>query len=213
MRLMIFVAVAALALGACDQPEANQRTPADAAAPSSAAPAAGSSAASFDCTAARGQAQELICGDSTLAAMDREAARLAIADPAGQAAFAKQRDDCWKDDELRQCVMSSTMVRIHQLRSASPNEGPGMSIGPVAFRCAGIEGPLSATFVTSDPGAVALQWSGVTTAIDQVVAASGARYEGRWDGQPVSFWNKGREATLTLPGKGDLACSQIVEPR
>ena len=83
-----------------------------------------------------------------------------------------------------------------------------MSIGPVAFTCKGLAGPVLATFVNSDPGALALEWGGQAIAIDQVQSGSGARYDGRWDGENYAFWNKGRGATFTVPGKGDLQCKE-----
>jgi len=166
--------------------------------------------ASFDCDRANGQAQELVCADANLAAMDREVARLArlAAEPAAAADWAMQRDDCWKADELRHCVMATAMLKIHQLRQGSEvaRRGDGLSVGPVAYSCKGIAGPVLATFVNSDPGAVAIEWGGQAIAIDHVTAASGANYEGRWNGQPYRLWTKGKEATLTVPGKGDLLC-------
>ncbi|MES2905217.1 MAG: MliC family protein [Pseudomonadota bacterium] len=170
--------------------------------------------ASFDCDRARGQAQELICGDAALALMDREVARLSgqSDEVASQAhvEWMQERDSCDKADELRQCVMAAAMLKIHRLRkmSGSVPAGDGPTVGPVAFICGGLAGEVEATFVNSEPGAVALEWDGQAIAIDQVIAASGAKYEGRWNGQPYIFWNKGREATFTVPGKGDLQCEE-----
>lgn len=170
--------------------------------------------ASFDCDRARGQAQELICGDAALALMDREVARLSgqSDEVASQAhvEWMQERDSCDKADELRQCVMSAAMLKIHRLRkmSGSVTAGDEPTVGPVAFTCRGLAGEVEATFVNSQPGAVALEWDGKVIAIDQVIAASGAKYEGRWNGQPYIFWNKGMEATFTVPGKGDLQCEE-----
>jgi len=168
--------------------------------------------ASFDCGRANGQAQELVCGDANLAAMDREVARLArlAAEPAAQADWAQQRDECWKADELRHCVMAAAMLKIHALRlgSETARGGDGPSVGPVAYSCRGVEGPVLATFVNSDPGAAVLEWNGQAIAIDHATTASGARYDGRWNGQSYAFWTKDKEATLTVPGKGDLQCRE-----
>lgn len=170
--------------------------------------------ASFDCGRAKGQAQEMICADANLAAMDREVARLAMlaAEPAGQAQYAQQRDDCWKADELQQCAMAAAMLEIHRLRKGSQaaRRDEGLSVGPIGFSCKGIAGPVLATFVNSDPGAVAIEWGGEVVAIDHVQTASGARYDGRWNGQSYAFWNKGEEATFTVPGKGDLQCVEMA---
>lgn len=166
--------------------------------------------ASFDCGRANGQAQELVCSDPNLAAMDREVARLATlaAEPAGQAQYAQQRDNCWKSDELQHCVMAAAMIEIHRLRKGLQIGQPaeGLSTGPTAYSCKSIAGPVRATFVNSDPGAVAIEWGGEIIAIDHVQTASGTRYDGRWNGQSYAFWNKGEEVTFTVPGKGDLQC-------
>lgn len=210
MRQLVMIVVA-LVLTGCDAPKPAANAAAEPAAARTPKPARAITA-SFDCDRARGQAQELVCGDASLAAMDREVARLsALAlEPASQAEWVQQRDGCDKADELRQCVMATAMLKIHRLRQGSEaaRAGEGVSVGPVAFTCRGITGPVEATFVNSDPGAVALEWGGQAIAIDQAVSGSGARYEGRWNGQPYGFWNKGREATFTVPGKGDLQCSE-----
>lgn len=212
MRRIIVNLTAVVALAGCNQPRtANEVEPTDVATQAAKPPRA--ITASFDCERARGQAQELVCGDAQLAAMDREVARLSdkAAEPASQAEYVQQRDGCDKADELRQCVMAAAMFKIHRLRqgSESARVGDGPSIGPVAFDCKGLAGRVQATFVNSDKGAVTLEWGGQAIAIDQVIAASGAHYKGRWNGQPYSFWNKGREATFTVPGKGDLQCSEV----
>ncbi len=213
MRLIFTVTTAIVALAGC-----NRETPENGAADNQPAPAAAYASeraiqASFDCGRANGQAQEMVCGDANLAAMDREVARLAglAAEPAGQANYALQRDNCWKADELRQCVMATAMLEIHRLRQGSEaaRGGDGLSVGPVAYSCRGIDGPVLATFVNSDAGAAALEWGGQAVAIDRATTASGVRFDGRWNGQSYAFWTKGKEATLTVPGKGDLQCSEM----
>ena len=80
---------------------------------------------SFDCAKADGQAQELVCKDQELAAMDRELARvyaLAAKDSglgeqgaaslrAMQRGWLRGRDECWKGDDLRQCVLTAYASR------------------------------------------------------------------------------------------------------
>ena len=223
--------LAALLLASCnrDAPADNEVAPVNTATPTnSAAPASASAAKpSFDCARADGQAQELVCNDANLAAMDRELDRLyklAEADTSTgearlvelrntQRGWVKGRDDCWKDDDLRQCVMTAYAERIHRIRqshqAARADVPEGISIGPVAFACKGLDALIGATFVNSDPGAVFLEWGpDMAMALDHVRSGSGARYEGRVNGQAWQFWNKGREATLSWPGRGDLACTQ-----
>lgn len=208
----ILLVMATMVLAGCDRQQAvGNSTQADTNLATATKPSRAITA-SFDCDRARGQAQELICGDPGLAAMDREVARLSAlaVEPASQAEWEQQRGACDKADELRQCVMAAAMFKIHRLRQGSEaaRAGEGLSVGPVAFTCRGLEGSVEATFVNADPGAVALEWGGQVIAIDQAMSGSGARYEGRWNGQPYVFWNKGREATFTVPGKGDLQCSE-----
>jgi len=68
--------------------------------------------------------------------------------------------------------------------------------------------PLAATFINSDPGAVAIATNGQTVALDHVQAASGAHYAGRWNGEDWSFWEHGGEATLAVPGKPAMTCTK-----
>lgn len=211
MRLILIASAATLMLAGCDRQAPGNQAAVTPKTPVAATPSNRKIAASFDCDQARGQAQELICADANLAAMDREAARLGAGDAAGQAAWASERDACGKADELRLCVMANAALRIHRLRSASPDEAAGISVGPVAFRCAGTAAPFGVTFINSDPGAVVVESNGQAVALDHVMAASGARYEGRWNGEEWSFWEHGREATLGVPGKGELDCTKIAK--
>lgn len=212
MRGILIASVAALALTACEQKAADNHATAKAAAPTVQATNDRKIIASFNCDAARGQAQELVCADANLAAMDREAARLGASDAAGQAVWASERDACGKADELRLCVMANAALRIHHLRSVSPGDAPSdsgaISVGPVGFRCKGLDAPLAVTFINSDPGAVAVESNGQTVALDHVEAASGARYVGRWNGEEWSFWEHGGEATLGVPGKPEMTCTK-----
>ncbi|MEO6579925.1 MAG: MliC family protein [Sphingomicrobium sp.] len=209
MRLILIAAASALALVACDRQSADDRA--------SARPRAVQGVkgkpdrkitAAFDCDRARGQAQELICADANLAAMDREAKRLGRADPSGQSSWATDRDACGRADELRMCVMANAVLRIHHLRKASPEAG-GISVGPVGFRCEGFKAPLLVTFINSDPGAAAVESNGQIVALDRAEAASGARYVGRWNGEEWSFWEHGGEATLTVPGNKQTSCKKL----
>ena len=208
MRGILIASVAALALTACERKAADNHATAKTAVPVVQTTSDRKITASFDCDAAHGQAQELICADANLAAMDREAARLGASDAAGQAAWASERDACGKADELRLCVMANAALRIHHLRSAMPSDAGGISVGPVSFACKGLGKPLAVTFINSDPGAVAIESNGQTVALDHVEAASGARYVGRWNGEEWSFWEHGGEATLIVPGKPEMSCTK-----
>ena len=208
MREILMLSAAMLALAGCDQAPSDNRAAARPAPASSPTATERKITASFDCGAARGQAQELICADPNLAAMDREAGRLGAADAAGLSSWASERDACGKADDLRLCVMANEVLRIHHLRAASPSDAAGISVGPVGFRCKDLDAPLLVTFVNSDPGAVAVESNGQAVALDHVEAASGARYVGRWNGEEWSFWEHGGEATLGIPGKTEMRCTK-----
>jgi len=222
-------AMTILALAGCDRSDSpvSNDVSVKAAKAKSAEPVDSANRPSFDCARADGQAQELVCTDPNLAAMDREVDRLyrltindsTIDDArrnewkATQRGWIKGRDDCWKSDELGQCVMSAYAERIHRLRQGSmtarSDVPDGLSTGPFAYRCNGLDALVGATFVNSNPGAVFLEWGpDVAVALDHVPAASGAKYEGRVNGEAWTFWTKGREATLIIPDRGEIACAQ-----
>ena len=181
---------------------------------------------SFDCDRAEGQAQQLVCNVASLAQMDVEMSRLySLAEAtndigkdrlnelkAMQRGWIKGRDDCWKSDDLRQCVVEAYVSRIHELRegyaNARSDDSAGISSGPVAFVCEGIEAGISGVFVDGDPGAVSLKWRDTSLALERVESNSGAKYSGKNFEGAWTFWSKGRESILTHPAKGDLSCEQ-----
>ena len=163
---------------------------------------------SFDCSKAETDAEKLICGDDDLAELDARMARVyekALENypadelsnlKAYQRGWAKGRDECWKDDDLRKCLELAYRTRIAELQIQSGQlEVPA----PVGFRCDGIEGTrVVATFYnqTDPPSAV------ITVGDDQVIAfrapaASGAKYTAA----NVVLWEKGGDATLEWFGE------------
>lgn len=186
-----------------------------------------------DCARASGQAQQLVCSDAQLSAIAREADRLyrlvnAQPDPDpsdrlidNQRMWAGARDNCWKDDDLRQCVVNSYAGRIAGLRMqlARRDEDKGISSGPVSFRCGEALGTIEATFIQGAPGVVHLQLFGAVAprtrplagiTFFQVESASGAKYEGQVEGEAWSFWYKGREATLSRRGRDTACVAEVV---
>ncbi len=55
-------------------------------------------------------------------------------------------------------------------------------------------------------GGVDLDYDGGTGFLPQALAASGARFTGTIGGQSIEFWNKGRNAHLTIDGRADPEC-------
>jgi uncharacterized protein len=185
---------------------------------------------SFDCTKAESSAENLVCADEELAELDREVARLFMLARNGlrpnsprapelvgtQRGWMKMRDDCWKEDEARLCVLRSYAIRIHELRDAylgaRSKDAGGISKGPLAVNCASLGSPISATFIQSDLPIVYLTWRNMYQIVLTLSrSASGARYVGKYDGdREVVFWSKGREALLELTGRTNFKC-QIRE--
>ena len=201
-----FMLIACLTIAACSDAERDAAADADgngSMTANMAAVADPDAPATIDCKRASGQAEQAICADKELAGIDRALASLAgtgSPDPE----WVGERKACSLADDMRQCLLEAYGARIHDLASAKPVDG-GMVVGPVAFGCGADE--LSATFINSDPGAVHLRTGTVAVTLPRVTAASGVKYEGRPEGQPWSFWNKGREATLVRAG-AETACAE-----
>lgn len=172
---------------------------------------------SFECAKAKGAAETLICKDAGLAALDNELSALypkAIAgfspeqqksERAIQRGWIKGRNDCWKGQDLRQCVEDNYLLRITELQISG---GQLMVPAPVNYQC-GKNVTLSTYFYNDAklPAAVINLNEGDKQ--QQVLAyeapsASGARYEG----QNLTFFTKGDDATLERYGQPTLTCME-----
>ena len=161
---------------------------------------------SFDCAKADWSVEELICKDAELAALDRQMAAVYAAalkrvaeedyeDPAPvQRGWIKGRNDCWKSDDLRACIVSSYKFRIAELQI---QYGQLDVPSPVYYTCD--KTALTAVFYRqANPWTVVLTFIPALTGVEQIFAyhspsGSGARYEGR----NVSFREHRGEARLT----------------
>ena len=186
---------------------------------------------SFDCAAASGEMEKVVCSTPELAQLDRELARLygLAADGrhmtperkrelvATQRGWIKGRDDRWKETDRPACIKREYVTRIGELRQAyadaRSDDGAGISLGPFGTTCAGLDAGIGTVFVNSDPGAVYLAWLENVVVLDHAISGSGARYEGAdWQGR-WQFWNKGDAATLEGPGlRGTLDCMVGEDP-
>ncbi|MFQ2343523.1 MliC family protein [Aeromonas dhakensis] len=172
---------------------------------------------SFDCAKAKGAAETLICKDAELAALDNELAALypkAIAafspeqqktERAIQRGWIKGRNECWKAGDLRQCVKDSYQLRITELQIKG---GQLMVPSPVDYQC-GNNVTLSTYFYNEAKRPAAVINLDEGTDPLQVLAyetpnASGARYQG----QNLTLFTKGGEATLERVGQPTLTCTQ-----
>ena len=156
--------------------------------------------------------------DAALAALDNELATLypkALAnlspeqlktEKAMQRGWIKGRNECWKESDSRQCVEESYQLRITELQIKG---GQLMVPSPVDYQCDG-EIRLSTYFYNEAkrPAAVINLSEGAQQS--QVLAfeapsASGARYEG----QNLTLFTKGDEASLERFGQPALNCTVI----
>lgn len=179
-----------------------------------AAPLAFGAEPSFDCAKAKGSVEELICRDAGLAALDRKLSKAyeralqrvkedGYEDPRPlQRGWVKGRNDCWKADDVRQCVETEYKHRIAELQI-----GYGDFVVPTAITYSCGDFDLAVVFYReTDPPAAVLTPRGAPPGVNQAIAflgrsGSGARYEGA----NVSFWEHHGEAALTWFGK-DRTC-------
>ncbi len=160
---------------------------------------------SFDCTKAHSAAEQLVCQDAGLAALDNELAALypkamnqlsaeqQKTEKAMQRGWIKGRNECWKESDSRQCVEESYQLRITELQiKGGQLRVPSL----VDYQCDG--GIRLSTYFYNEakrPAAVINLSEGAQQS--QVLAfeapsASGARYEG----QNLTLLTKGNEARL-----------------
>jgi uncharacterized protein len=174
-----------------------------------------------DCAAATKPPMKVICEDPALSALDKETSRLFDLAAAGahmtparkseisrsQASFRKTLSVC---GVAKPCLQRTLVERVFHFRQvysdARSKDSEGISLGPFIAECPGLEALLSVTFVNSDPSFAFLVWRDKTVMLTQTAAASGARYTGPFGTGEAQFWNKGKGATLDLPGRPTLNC-------
>ncbi|MEO0760602.1 MAG: MliC family protein [Pseudomonadota bacterium] len=187
-----------------------------------AVPAVGQEGPSFDCARASSSAEELVCEDAALAALDqrlaaRFGAALAAAEGldagAGEAVatlramqrgWIKGRDDCWKAVDLRICVEDAYLTREGELVAGWMLEAP---TAVVAYACA--DNPADevvAHFFATERPSVRLEYGDSIETGVLVPAASGSRYAA---GFGRGLWVRGDEALLTWPEGTEKRCVAV----
>jgi uncharacterized protein/heat shock protein HslJ len=158
---------------------------------------------SFDCSKAAGEVEQLICRDQPLAKLDQELSEVYAGalenipatehatTRAMQRGWIKGRNDCWKAEDVKNCVEASYHTRIVELQITG-----GLLVVPdyTSFICNQQQGkPFTTVFYnqTNPPSAV-LTWGS-----DQVItfiqpSGSGARYAA----PGVEFWSHQGEAKI-----------------
>lgn len=205
MRLL-FSLVACITFVACSDAKRDAAADADGNGSMTAATAGGEEVdgpSTLDCARASGQAEQAVCADKELVTIDRAMTEMPgyLADRA----WVATRSECSRSDDLRQCLVDVYASRIADLAAEGTKEG-GIVVGPVSLRCGAED--ATALFVNSDPGAVHLRLADRRVTLPHVPAASGAKYEGRLDGEAWSFWTKGEEALLVRAG-AETRCEEL----
>ena len=178
---------------------------------------------SFSCAKPAGAAEQAICGDALLAALDRESARLyglAVGSTSGparkelvafQRGWIKGRNDCWKSSDPKTCIRDSYLSRIAELRTqfaaARGQDARGTSLGPAVVRCPAPTGELRATFVNVEPALAYLSGGQGGIVLNIARSGSGARYTATTPQGDALFWQKGPEAFVQWPGGPEQTCA------
>lgn len=146
-----------------------------------------------------------------LKAGERYALRAIIQDKAGQPLWSIQGAHVIDPDQPLH-----DLGRLWLTRAASPAPAPAPATAPdAAPQPAGIPflcGDRQVQALFGDDG-LDLTLDGLTQRLEQRLSASGARYGGTLaDGREIEFWNKGRNARLTITGEAETACAQAEFP-
>lgn len=174
---------------------------------------------SFDCAKAISNAEELVCAEARLAALDRRlsAHYAAAVDKLGaldsgtkealaalratQRGWIKGRDECWKSVDLRACVKASYLQREAELVATWLLEDPA---SVVSFSCDGNPAnEITAMFFDTELPGVRLEYGDSIDTGTLSPAASGSRYEasfGRF------LWIKGDTATVSWTEGHVMSC-------
>lgn len=154
------------------------------------------------CNHAEGSIEQLVCTTPELATLDNHlteiysaASNKAINEQAPrlkaeQHGWLKGRDECWKADDKKLCVKAEYERRISELQAVYQLVE---RIGPIHFDCNSSPlNQLTVTFYQSDIPTLIANYGDSDSLMYSVVAASGAKYEGRNE----SFWEHQGEARV-----------------
>lgn len=149
----------------------------------------------------------LTAAKAKLKAGERYALRAIIQDKAGQPLWSIQGAHVIDPDQPLH-----DLGRLWLTRAASPapdaTQGPAPRPAGTLFQC----GDRPVQVLAGDDG-LDLTLDGVTHRLEQRLSASGARYGGTLpDGREIEFWNKGRNARLTITGEAEASCAQAEFP-
>ena len=173
----------------------------------------------YDCNKANSSIERLICEDAELASLDRAVANvyaLALSKAgnehplvlkAEQRGWIKGRNDCWKSNDRRQCVVELYRLRLIELQTR-------YRLVPVAasakFFCDGDpRKEVIVDFFRTDPPSLIAERGDSVSLMLQQPAASGMRYQGRNE----SFWEHQGEASVIWGyGAPEMRCQKKQAP-
>lgn len=187
----------------------------------SAGTAAAQETPSFDCARAASSAEELVCSDAGLAALDRRVAEryAAAQEAAGEGAagdelrayqrgWIKGRDECWKAADPRACVEAAYLRREAELVTQWMLEEP---TGTAVWTCDGnAANEVVTTFFDTELPSLRFERGDSVDTGTLTRTASGSKYEGSFG---RSIWMKGDEATYREPDPdgSELTCKLAAE--
>jgi uncharacterized protein len=174
---------------------------------------------SFDCLKAATNAEELVCSDAALAALDRrlakrfaEAIEMVTSLDVGadealetlratQRGWIKGRDECWKADDLRACVETAYLMRENELVARWMLQEPAAI---TFFVCDGNPAnEISAYFYDTQLPSVRLEYGDSIDTGSLTRTASGSRYDASYG---RFIWIKGGEAAVSWVEGEVMAC-------
>jgi uncharacterized protein len=158
---------------------------------------------SFDCSKVEaGSIEETICKDPALSALDRkmatvykEAEKKAVNETppvlkAEQRGWIKGRNDCWKSEDVKECIKLNYTLRIAELEA---RYALVTSTGPFFYACDGNPAnEVVMTFYETDPSTLVAEYGDSTSLMYIEPSGSGSKYQGRNE----SVWIKGNEARV-----------------
>lgn len=148
----------------------------------------------------------LTAAKAKLKAGERYALRAIIQDKAGQPLWSIQGAHVIDPDQPLHDLGMLWLTRATAAAPAAAADAPAPT--GIPFQC----GDRQVRVLTGDDS-LDLTLDGVTHRLDQRFSASGARYGGTLeDGREIEFWNKGRNARLTITGEAEASCAQAEFP-
>lgn len=128
-----------------------------------------------------------------------------------QRSWIESRNQCASEREPKACMIRRYAERAYPLRQGSAvartKDPDSLTEGPLAFRCTGFDGLITATFFNALPGVVYLKWANTSITLSQVPSDSGAHYAGKDSQGNYRFGRDGDLVLFQKPGVGEVSCT------